>query len=783
MKNVMRKMLLCACVLSLLAVPAHAEFSALERGSTAGRIIYAVSDNAYLTKSGQAITEEAISGLSAVDYGKMGLVADGNSRLILRYKSDTPGTVSFRVLPSVPGSRLETLTSRQEIRSALTLTGTSNGYQASAVFIAPETWPDGLSYPKVDFSITATFTPSNGSTKSETLLLSLMAPPVVLIHGAFGDNERMFGYATGKNTGVWRKLENAGLDVASWNYDGTKSPKALIASNTNGLAQIISDTLNVLNTKGIAATRVDLVTHSTGGLMARQYLRNDIDTGNKTANSYGLGTVRRVVTIASPNLGTPIGSYLAGNFESLPSSWQNWQAKSFWEGIAYTLIKGLALRNYDVDEAMQDFSLGSSYIAGLGYPGIPFHSIYGKIKSDDAKISQLFDDVVTGNITNLSKIDWLPEQLVSQLTSSKLALISSVLKVKSDDIRFKELLGAFFGDDDYDLVVSETSAKDKFPSNAVTSFTGLGTHNHVMIAKQDDVGDRVLALLRGGTGNFSINTASAAEYDAAFDTVADSFGEYLRATDENDLSEYLDPSMTLEASDPQDEYMGDDDETEPTTQSVKFSGKSASAFSDDIYVVLDDGYGATKFFVMNPTNRGSFDVDIWADREEKGLYQVYYFTIQNGKLKISPTQTVAYVPKFSSSIPVIRSSSEIIYAHVGDEVPVGLIAEADDVNYDISAPALGVATYELSDSSVAEITSMGKIKALKEGKTTITASAYGSKVNITFIVKSSDSETDTTRDIGTSYENIRPGSSSGGCNTLPGTLILLSVMAIFTKKR
>ena len=798
----MRKILWIACILSLLAVPAHAEFSALERGSTAGRIIYSVSDSSYLTKDGKAITEEMISGLSASDYGKTGLVADGNSRLILRYTSSTPGTVTFSVSPSISGATLETLASRQGITSALTLASTSNGYQASAVLIAPEAWPENITYPSGNFTVTATFTPSSGSAVTESLTLTLMAPPVVLIHGAFGSNEKTFGYATGKNTGVWRTLEKAGLNVASWNYDGTKSPKSLIASNTNGLAQIIANTLNKLNANGFAATRVDLVTHSSGGLMARQYLRNDTDTGNKTANSYGLGTVRRVVTIASPNLGTPIASYLAGNFDSLPSSWQNWQAKSWWEGLGYTLIRGLALSRYDgVDEAMNDFSLSSSYIAGLGYPGIPFHSVYGKIKSEQDKISKLFDDVVTGNIASLSKIDWLPEQLVSQLTSSKLALISGVLKSASDDIRFKELLGALFGDDDYDLVVSETSAKDKFPANAVTSFTGLGTHNHVMIAQQNDVAERVLALLRGSTANFSINTASTAEYDAAFDTVASSFGDYLRASAEGDLSEYLDQSMTLEASAPTDEYMGG--EESPTVQSVRLSGKSDSAFSDDIYILVDDGYGATKFFVMNPTNTKSFDVNLWADETNKGLYEVSYFTVQDGKLKISPAQTVAYAPKFGNGdtiLPVVYCSAENIYAHKGDEVPAGLMASggltasAESVIYDISAPALGVASYTVSDPTVAEITSDGKIKALKEGTTKITATAYGQTASVNFFAKSSESEEDTTKDISSTNDGSSSGesssgeltiqnSSSSGCNTGLGALILLSAFAVFTKKR
>ena len=784
MKSLMRKILLCACVLSLLALPAHAEFSALERGTTAGRIIYSVSDNAYLTKTGQAITEEAISGLSSNDYGKTGLIADGNSRLILRYKSSQPGTVEFSVSPSMTGSRLESFTTRQEITAPLSTVSTSNGYQVSAVLIAPETWPENITYPSGNFTVNATFTPSTGNKVTESLALTLKAPSIVLIHGAFGTNEKMFGYAAGSNSGVWHKLENAGLNVVSWNYDSKKTPKDLISSNTNGLAQIISDTLNKLNADGFAATRVDLVTHSSGGIVARQYLRNDTDTGNKTANSYGLGTVRRVVTIASPNLGTPIGSYLSGNFSSLPSSWQNWQAKSFWEGTGYTLIKLLAANKNYSDEVMTDLSLGSSYIAGLGYPGIPFHSIYGKIKSDESKIGELFDNVVNQNIVALQQINWLPERLVETLTSSKLGLISGILTAMSDDIRFKELLGALYGDDDYDLIVSETSAKDKFPSNALTSYTGLETHNHLVIAKQDDVGERVLTLLKGSTANFSINTASTAEYNAAFDKFAAS-ANYVRVSENDDLSEYLDPSMTLDTSEPQDEYMGGDDE--PVVQSIKLSGKSNSLFSDDIYVMLDDGEGSTKFFVMNPTDRNSFDVEIWADSENKGLYEVSYFTVQNGELKISQAKIIAYAPKFSSTATpnVYWTSEENIYAHVGDEIFAGLVVEAEGIKYDISAPELGVVTYNVSDSTVAEIGEFGVIKALKEGQTTITATAYDQTVSINFIVKQSESEEDSTKDItiSDSDENIDAPSPSGGCNTLSGTLIILSVMALFTKKR
>ncbi|MBQ9573789.1 MAG: hypothetical protein IJR27_00730, partial [Synergistaceae bacterium] len=251
MKHSMRNIMLTVFVMLLMISSAYADdFTALGRGQSAGRIIYSVSDSAYLNKTGKAITEKAISSLTSADYGKTGLIADGNSRLILRYRSSQPGSVAFSVSPEMSGATLETLTDRQAVTSALSTVSTGRGYQVSAVLIAPETWPSALTYPEGKFTVTATFTPSNGSAKTETMTLTLKAPSVVLIHGAFGDNERMFGYATGSNTGVWRKLENAGLDVVSWNYDGTKSPNVLISSNTNGLAQLISDTLNGLNADG-----------------------------------------------------------------------------------------------------------------------------------------------------------------------------------------------------------------------------------------------------------------------------------------------------------------------------------------------------------------------------------------------------------------------------------------------------------------------------------------------------------------------------------------------------
>lgn len=461
--------------------------------------------------------------------------------------------------------------------------------------------------------------------------------------------------------------------------------------------------------------------------------------------------------------------------------------------MGYTLLKVFALRgNEDAEATMNDLSLKSSYIAGLGYPGVPFHSIYGRIKADEAKINQLFDDVVNQNVVSLSKIDWLPQQFVDTLTSSKLALISGVLKTISDDVRLKELLGALFDSDDHDLIVPEKSAKDIFPSNAVTSFEGIGAHNHVMIAKQDDVGDRVLALLRGGTDNFMINTVSASVYDEAFDAYVSSFADTFKVRAEGDLSEYIDGSLILGTSEVSTEYMGGDDSDNPVTQSVKLSGTSNSSFNkSDIYVFMKDMEGNAKFFRMGSDSDKSFDVELWSDNNAKGLYEISFMAVQDGnKLRFSSPQTVVFAPMLYNTVKeVTASNGGTIYGSAGDEVSMGLIAHTDSGNYDISVPAFGLAEYSVSDPSVAEITAGGKVKFLKEGSAEITAKAYGYSVSSKVVVLNSSPAEDTVKDLlveddAESYSGggikVADG-SSGGCSAGFGMLMLLSVFALVRK--
>ena len=773
----MRKVLSLVLVMSILAVPAYADFAALERSASSGNIIYDVSSANYLGQDGSPLTESSIAAITTAGYSKTGLTADGNTRLILRYQASSAGTVTFTLSDNMLGTQLESLVDRQPITGAVRLTQVGDVYQASAVLIAPETWPSGMNYPRDSFDVTAMFTPDTGESSQEKLTLTLLAPSVVLIHSIFSSNASTFGYDKPDTRGIWYVLNNAGVGVISWNYDASKGPKTIISNDNNPLAHTLTDAFDALNAQGIASTRADIVAHSMGGLMARQFLRSDIDTGNKSALSYKQGMIRRVVTLAAPNLGSPIASYLRSKFSDLGQMWQNWQARISWENLA-PLLAYFAYQKYDASDAMESISLNSSQIAELGYPEIPFHSIYGKVSADNDKIADLIDKVASGDVVGLRKLTWLPQQFIDLLTTSKhSSVISSVAAQASDMLRLKELLTVLFNGEDHDLVVPEKSAVDIFPKSATTAYEGIVKYNHMMITLQEDVGARVLELLKGDTSSFMIASGvNAAEYDKAFDAYVSSIKPSVRAS-EYDMSGLIDSSLGLSASEPQLEYLGADDD-EPRSKTITLSVGSAHVFSEDVIVMIDYDDGRSKAFIVEGGNQQSFDKTLWVDPSDTGILYISYCTVQDGELKFSREEQIV-VPPVLYHVSGINFTSKKLYVNAGEEVKLELIAHTPEGNYEIAAPILGIARITAADSNVASVDEWGHVKGLKAGITELTASAEGYTATITVeVLGASRSSTD-----GETTSQANPGSSGGGCNTGFAALMLLSVIALTMKRR
>ena len=443
-----------------------------------GRLSYAIHgmdsegyfryDN-YGTNTREYFTE-ADDAYFSPEYEAIGFTVDGNSRLILRVESLVSGSVTFSV-PQSLGATLETL-SRDKSSSSITFSTTETypgHFSATAVLIAPESFPSSYRFPSDDFKLTATFTDYSGNITAETRTLKICAAPVVLIHGLRGNTKDTF--SVNGDSGIWHQLTQAGYihdySIHCCDYDGTKGPSELIANdNYNPVWSSLNSALETYRNNRIECTRADIVAHSMGGLMARKFLQEGLTHTpygghNWGYESYRQGMVRRVITVATPHRGSPFAEDL------ISTSDMNNTARNALNSVL-NYAAGMEL-DANADSAYMDLLPDSQ---AYGFPeAVPFHSIYGDI-STGLTIAEI--------VASISPVGGLAAAGIRSVFESK------------------------FPKQGHDLVVSVQSASSNFNPEYTTKFSDLSVtkYNHLNICKQDDVGKRVADLLKGPSENF-----------------------------------------------------------------------------------------------------------------------------------------------------------------------------------------------------------------------------------------------------------------------------------------
>lgn len=290
---------------------------------------------------GDAEGADALIALDAIRHGRKGAVADGESRLLLRVRTDAPGTLSFSIAGR-PGSG--TIVAW---RGGRTFQRAEDEHFAFAVWTPPEDFRNGepeergglgirgeAVFRRVEVAIRDAARPE---VAFPATTLFLLRPPVVLVHGTY-DNAYDC-WAWGEEDLYWkasppeyrtesfkRQLERRGFTVFLVNYQQSNGydatfeglpvpteplPERPLAAVEVGnqepdvrashfrdndrvvwesgrdpedRGQGIQHAVTFFRDIGVAATQADVVGHSMGGVLARVYIRGTaLPTGRPPA--------------------------------------------------------------------------------------------------------------------------------------------------------------------------------------------------------------------------------------------------------------------------------------------------------------------------------------------------------------------------------------------------------------------------------------------------------------------------------------------------------------------
>lgn len=422
---------------------------------------------------------------------RTGAVADGESRLLIRVRAPSEGTVLFEHLSwsglAAPvngedGSIAPPGTTAPLTAFASATSSTSQGPMAYAIYRPPRNFVQAStgsaqSMVKRMVSVRVTFTPNyctgSGVTSVGGANLWIHRVPVVLCHGLWASP------CTWSSNFEWYPFYNLNAlsqgprNLFKANYYGTRAASFTVNEAVVGDAIYVAK--RELRLQGIACTQVDWVGHSMGGLLPRVYYRKG-QMGLACQNgfyrgpdNFGAGDLHKLITITTPHFGSPWANVIDGIRQQLApnSSWSQ-----LWRHFGMPIDLG----------AIEDLKEGSPAIMSLGETYIPTHAIYA---TGGDNLLGSFPLSLSGAARHLG----FPRK------------IRQVCKLTS--LQFGALMSAFYRALPHDLVVLAPSQIGGLPVAATWPVPGQ-TPNHLSVTSDAQVAAHVKQMLeaRLDTGNF-----------------------------------------------------------------------------------------------------------------------------------------------------------------------------------------------------------------------------------------------------------------------------------------
>ncbi len=246
-------------------------------------------------------------------YAAKALSADSTSAAIYLLETPSNASVTFTVNSAatlLPYADNFLTTPPASGQSSVTV---SNLIQAGSIYYAPVLVQGPLSGYSSNSTISISAT-QNGTQTNASLALTI--PPLVLVHGLWGDRSSLSNVEQYlKENEPWSAAPGYVVPICYSKYlrfDATKDP----LSNNNDPCEVTSKSsvqtevdslMATLDQAQIVGARVDLVVHSMGGLVARNYASQ---TGYAGTRDRMQGQFHSIVTLNTPEIGSLLANYL-----------------------------------------------------------------------------------------------------------------------------------------------------------------------------------------------------------------------------------------------------------------------------------------------------------------------------------------------------------------------------------------------------------------------------------------------------------------------------------------
>ena len=252
-------------------------------------------DDPALSSDGNKLASCGDSDIAAV-------ATDGVTPILMRLKAGLAGQGCFEITSNVPPAQ-------GTITAGVTNTQTVGSLeQAFSFYYPPDEFVDTARTRTVDveFAYTPIVAGKRANTTRFRDTLTLVRPPVVLMHGLWAD-EKSWEDDFVDNV---RGPDPDGIVVRG---DYAASNAEELTANLDEVKEAIKRALKDTRNKGIAVTQADYVGHSMGGLLGRLHIS---DRDYRRPANLDKGDIRRFVSLNTPHFGTNLANLLIALHEN-----------------------------------------------------------------------------------------------------------------------------------------------------------------------------------------------------------------------------------------------------------------------------------------------------------------------------------------------------------------------------------------------------------------------------------------------------------------------------------